>query len=71
MQSGLRCTVVVVAPWHGQCATRRASSVAYGQSPHHEPRPPPVRPRGAPAVLPVLCLVLVDLKNRLTSAVTS
>ena len=34
-------------------------SVAYGQSPHHEPRPPPVRPQGAPAVLPVLCLVLV------------
>jgi hypothetical protein len=43
MQSGLRCTVVVVAPWHGQCATRRAS--VSGLRPVTTPwAPPPARP---------------------------
>ena len=63
--NGTLCKVAYAAPWwswrRGMVSALRAErqSVAYGQSPHHEPRPPPIRPRGAPAVLPVLCLVLV------------
>jgi len=57
--------VAYAAPWwswrRGMVGALRAEhqSVAYGQSPHHEPRPPPIRPQGAPEVLPVLWLVLV------------